>query len=69
MANNELKVNRRFQCGILTLKCVEAKNCEGCFFLRICNNKTVTKIKEIVGNCSSVARTDGKSVVFVKVEK
>lgn len=73
MANKtEFKIGEEFQCGLVRLKCIEAKisnSCIGCFFGDVyeCDD-------EVSGNCGfneirSKIRSDKKNVIFVKVEE
>ena len=57
------------------LKIIEKRSCDGCYFLR---KKCQTKIPRlyyknryysILGHCSSNSRLDGKSIIYMLVEK
>lgn len=66
MPKKEFKIGEVFQCGLVKLKCVEAKRekyCTGCFFEA--NEDCASRI---VGNCSFSCREDNTDVIFVKVE-
>jgi hypothetical protein len=50
----------------VTLKVVEAENCNGCFFDEICTNI----YEKVCGNfkCVAIDRKDGKAVQFIRVK-
>lgn len=73
MDKKEFAIGERFQCGLVTLKVVEARSknghngCNGCCFnldvicYRSCDNR-------IVGHCKSYNRSDNKNVIFKQVK-
>lgn len=69
MAEKEFKIGQTFQCGLVKLKCIENKTCNGCYLEYICESISSIRIRHIVGACSCSSRSDNKSVIFVKVEE
>lgn len=67
MAKKEFKIGEVFQCGLVKLKCVKAKDekhpCCGCI-LDTCN---CLKFEEFVGPCQDCIREDKTNVIFIKV--
>lgn len=60
------KIGERFNYEGVTLEVVEGKSCSGCYFKGTCHYDD--KASSASGNCVSMSRADGKSVVFVPVD-
>lgn len=72
MPKKEFEIGEEFQHGLTTLKCVEATDinniCKGCVFSNI-DSMCRCLADKTIGPCGGLARKDGKSVIFIKVEK
>lgn len=75
MAKKEFEIGEEFHFGLTTLKCVEATQisnggylCNGCVF-NYDNMCGYDFIQDTIGPCGGLTRKDGKSVIFIKVEK
>lgn len=70
MAKKEFKVGETFQCGLVTLACIESKtqhSCPECYFAECEYCSDINDM--IVGQCAGVLREDHKDVHFIKVEE
>lgn len=67
MNKEEFAIGERFQCGLVTLKVVEALDdydCAGCFFESMCTQG----VNLFLGKCAASSRTDNKNVIFKQVK-
>lgn len=69
MKKKKFKIGEIFQCGLVKLKCViheeDTFPCNGCYF----DECDISCADVNVGSCCSLKRTDGKNVIFVKVDE
>lgn len=66
MDKKEFAIGERFQCGLVTLRVVEALDdydCAGCFFESMCTQG----VNLFLGKCAASSRTDNKNVIFKQV--
>lgn len=64
MAKKEFAVGERFQCGLVTLECVEESTCKRCFFDQC---ECFGNFSSIIGECDKT-RSDHKNVIFKQVK-
>ena len=70
MEKKEIKIGETFQCGVLTLKCIEGgRSCRGCLFFEDRNYECSEAITNILGECTATDRRDCKNAIFVKVKQ
>ncbi len=69
MDKKEFAIGERFQCGMVTLECVEDLStitCYGCYFDKCLNGCASTDIN-LPLICDALDRSDHKNVIFKQV--
>lgn len=64
MAKIEFQIGERFQCGLITLECIESDFCCDCFF----EGEECGAFVPLIGMCKKTSRTDNRNVAFRLVE-
>lgn len=70
MKKKEFSIGEEVQFGLVRLLVYENKGCVGCYFdgrHSLCGRKGL--VGECLGECYGLKRTDGKSVIFLKVKE
>ena len=60
----DYKIDEVFQFGRIKLRCVEGKDCNGCF-MRTLDLKACEEMSKYIGHCSCFHRVDRKGIIFI----